>query len=365
MLTYVPMKRTAFLILSLLLAAALSVTLGILRPAGVFRDIVPHFGGAATLVPLPIAGPEDIAADSAADLAFISVDDRRTGRATPGSTRGGILLYRQLSDTPFLRDVTPSGMDDFHPHGISLWRSADNRILLFVISHRQRDTSHAVERFEWRNDSLVHLESIVDAQRMTSPNDIAAVGERSFYVTNDHYYPLPGPARTLEDYLQRAISYVNYFDGRTFRTVAEGIAYANGVNLSPDGNTVYVAATTGRKLLSYARDRTDGSLQLLSETPLETGVDNIEVDARGDLWIGCHPQLLRFVAHGRDSAEKSPSQILRLRPLAGGGFETNEVFLNDGRQYSDSTVAVPFRGLLLTGSVFEPALLVLQPTIRD
>lgn len=359
------MKRTAILLLSLLLAAALYVTFGILRPAGVFRDIVPHFEGTATRIPLPIAGPEDIAADTAAGLAFISVDDRRAGLSAPGTTRGGILLYRLPADTPVLRDITPPGMDDFHPHGISLWRSPDERLLLFAVSHRQRDRSHAVERFEWRNDSLVHLESIVDAQRMTSPNDIAAVGARSFYVTNDHYYPLPGPARTLEDYLQRAISFVNYYDGSSFRTVAEGIAYANGVNLSPDGNTVYVAATTGRNLLSYARNRSDGSLQLLSETSLETGVDNIEVDAAGDLWIGCHPQLLRFVAHSKDSAEKSPSQILRLRPLAGGGFETNEVFLNDGRQYSGSTVALPFRGLLLAGSVFEPALLVLQPAMRN
>jgi arylesterase/paraoxonase len=359
------MQRILFVATALLIVIALGVTLGILRPAGVFRDIAPHFDGSATRVPLPIPGPEDIAVDTLGKLAFVSVDDRRAGLSAPGSTRGGILVFDPLSDSPSLRDVTPPGLADFHPHGISLWRSPEGRLLLFAVSHRQRDSSHAVERFEWRHDSLLHLESIVDAEHMTSPNDVAAVGERSFYVTNDHYYPLPGPARTLEDYLQRAISYVNYYDGQAFRTVAEGIAYANGVNLSPDGRTVYVAATTGRKLLSYARNPADGSLQLNRETSLETGVDNIDVDARGNLWIGCHPQLLRFVAHAKDSAEKSPSQILRLRPLAGGGFQATEVFLNDGRQYSGSTVAVPLGGLLLAGSVFEPALLVLQPAMRE
>jgi arylesterase/paraoxonase len=359
------MKRILIVATALLIVIALGVTIGILRPAGVFRDIVPHFDGSATRIPLPISGPEDIVVDTLGKLAFVSVDDRRAGLAAPGSTRGGILVFDPLSKTPSLRDVTPPSLGDFHPHGISLWRSPDGRLLLFAVSHRQRDGSQAVERFEWRHDSLLHLESIVDPARMTSPNDVAAVGERSFYVTNDHYYPLPGPARTLEDYLQRAISYVNYYDGEKFRTVAEGIAYANGINLSPDGRTVYVAATTGRKLLSYARNPADGSLQLNRETSLETGVDNIDVDARGDLWIGCHPQLLRFVAHAKDSAEKSPSQILRLRPVAGGGFETTEVFLNDGRQYSGSTVAVPLGGLLLAGSVFEPALLLLQPAMRD
>jgi arylesterase/paraoxonase len=359
------MPRTLSIAITLLATLALGVTLGILRPAGVFRDITPHFEGAAAHIPLPIPGPEDIAVDSASGWAFVSVDDRRAALAAPGTTRGAILAFQPLADTPTLRDVTPPALADFHPHGISLWRSPDGRLLLFAVSHRQTDGSHAVERFQWRNDSLVHLESIVDPGRMTSPNDVAAVGERSFYVTNDHYHPLPGPARTLEDYLQRAISYVNFYNGTRFRTVAEGIAYANGVNLSPDGGTLYVAATTGRKVITYARDRKTGSLAWTDETDLATGVDNIEVDSRGDLWIGCHPQLLRFVAHAKDPAEKSPSQILRLSPLPQGGFQTTEVFLNDGLDYSGSTVAVPFRGLLLTGSVFEPSLLVLKPAMHN
>lgn len=355
------MSRFLTVTFVLLIACSLVLTVGILIPAGMFCQITPHFQGTPTRLPLSVPGPEDIAADTLLEIAFISVDDRRAAILSRGATRDAILLYQPAADTVGLRDITPPSLSDFHSHGLSLWRSPEGRLLLFAVSHRQQDGSHAVERFEWRKDSLVHLESIVDPPRMKSPNDVAAVGERSFYVTNDHYYPLPGLARTLEDYLQCAISYVNYFDGKAVRTVAEGLAYANGVNLSPDGSTVSVAATTGRKLLTYARNLSDGSLQLRGEQSLETGVDNIDVDVRGDLWIGCHLQRLPFVAHAKDSLQKSLSQILHLRPNPQGGYATREVLLNDGREYSGSTVAVPFRDRWLVGSVYEPCLLVCKP----
>lgn len=97
-----------------------------------------------------------------------------------------------------------------------------------------------------------------------------------------------------------------------------------------------------------------------SETDLATGVDNIEVDAAGDLWIGCHPQLLKFVAHAADPAKRSPSQVLRLRPKATGGYDVTELYLNDGQSYSGSTVAVPVGRRMFVGSVFEPGILVCQ-----
>ena len=189
---------------------------------------------------------------------------------------------------------------------------------------------------------------------MTAPNDVVAVGEREFYVTNDHYYARPGAGRLLEEYLQRAISYVNYFDGSKFRTVAEGIAYANGINVSPDGKKVHVAATTGRKVYTYDRG-SDGSLTLTAEQDLETGVDNIDITANGDLWIGCHPQLLKYSAHALDHSNRSPSQVIRMRPDG----TSEEIFLSDGVDYSGSTVGAVWGKMILVGSVFEPSLLIL------
>lgn len=334
------------------------VVIGILRPAGMFKKIRPSFEGTITTLTLDIAGPEDITLDQQSGLAFISVDDRRMNRQNPGSIEGAILVMN-LSDTvPKIKNITPVDFKDFHPHGISLWKEPNGRTFLFVVNHRKNFSEHAIERFEWKNDSLIYLESILDTNLMTSPNDVTAVGERAFYVTNDHGYSEPGPGRTLEDYLQRAISYVNYYNGTAFIKVATGIAYANGINQSADHSKIFVASTTGRKVLIYKRDIATGSLSLQQHVAVETGVDNIELDDQGALWIGCHPQLLKFVAHAADPAKFSPSQVIKLTLNETGNYDVEEVFLNDGTAYSGSSVAAIYNNTLLIGSVFEKSMLV-------
>jgi len=76
------------------------------------------------------------------------------------------------------------------------------------------------------------------------------------------------------------------------RKVAEAPSYANGINISPDRQTVYVAATVGKKIYVYDRDRNAGDLTLRRTIDTGTGVDNIEIDQNGNLGIGCHPKLL-------------------------------------------------------------------------
>lgn len=336
----------------------LYVVFGILVPAGMFKTITPHFTGNIQKLEIPIAGPEDITIDTQHGLAFISVDDRRVNIKNPATLDGAILLMNLSDSIPVLKNITPPGFQDFHPHGISLWTEPDGRQFLFVVNHRQKSWEQVIERFAWRNDSLIHLESILDANLMTSPNDVTAVGERSFYVTNDHAYSKSGINRTLEDYLQRAISYVNYYDGESFKKVATGIAYANGINRSADLHQLYVAACTGRKVLIYDRNATNGELTLEQEIDVNTGVDNIELDESGALWIGSHPQLLKFVAHAADPAKFSPSQVIKLSKDKDGEYQLDEIFLNDGASYSGSTVAAVYKDKILIGSVFEKSLLV-------
>lgn len=340
------------IIISLLLVILLLTgwkVIGVLISAGSFKTIEPHFQGKLERIDVPVAGPEDIEVDDSTGLVFISACDRRT------SARGAILVWNPDDSLQVFRDVTPANLTDFRPHGISLHRSASGALLLFVINHRHQQHGDVVERLQWKDGSFRHLETIADAQLMTAPNDLVAVGERAFYITNDHYYPTPGLSRTLEEYLQREISFVNYYDGQAFRTVADGFAYANGIGISPDQKVIYVASCTGGKVSAFDR-ATDGSLSLRWEHPVKTGVDNIDVDAAGDLWIGCHPQLLKFAAHSRDSSAKSPSQVIRLIP--GDQPAVEEVLLTDGRLYSGSSVAVRRKNQLLVGSVFEPTLLV-------
>ena len=53
-----------------------------------------------------------------------------------------------------------------------------------------------------------------------------------------------------------------------------------------------------RKFLVKVFSRsTDGSLEFIEDIPCGTGVDNIEFDEEGNLWIGSHPSLLTFSAY--------------------------------------------------------------------
>lgn len=348
------MKRHWLIPTGVVIAILFFGVIGILIPAGMFKNIVPHYSGSITEVDLPLAGPEDFTLDRDAGLAFISADDRRSNLR--GNPVPGAILLIDLNQPGAIRNITPP-LPDFHPHGISLWRAASGDLFLFAVNHQKQYSHHTVEKFVWRNDSLIHLESFLDPDLMTSPNDVVAVGERSFYVTNDHGYGEKGLARTLEEYLQRSISYVNYFDGQAFRKVASGIAYANGINVSNDQQKIYVAATTGRNVLIYQR-LTTGDLVLEKDIPTQTGVDNIEVDEHGVLWIGCHPQLLKFAAHAADSTKISPSQVIKINNGADDSYQVTEVFLNDGSGYSGSSVAVPYQNRLMIGSVFEKSILI-------
>jgi arylesterase/paraoxonase len=179
------------------------------------------------------------------------------------------------------------------------------------------------------------------------------VGQGKFYATVDHGNP-SGIGRMLEDYARLPLAKVLYFDGQQARQVAGDIRYANGVNVSADGETVYVAGTTDRAVHVFGRDLATGDLWPKGRLDTGTGVDNIDIDDVGALWIGAHPKLLTFVGHSKDAAKKSPSQVLRIDP---GSGEVYEVLLDDGGQLSGSSVAVRYGNRMLVGPVFDEGIL--------
>jgi arylesterase / paraoxonase len=352
------LKRILLILLIIgLLAGGFIVKL--LYDAGYFKTIQPHFAGTYEKLATQ-AGAEDLSIDYQTGMAFISTDDRRFNSKNPQKrVKGKIYALDLKSEKPSPVDLTADFQADFHPHGIDLYRQGD-KLWVFVINHRQEknEKKSYVEIFEYINQSLIHLESISDESLMYSPNDLVAVGERQFYVTNDHYYRSGDWRISVENYLRLPYSFVNFYDGKTFQKAARGISYANGINISKDGKWLYVAATTGKKIIIYRRDIQTGQLTESQEIDLNTGVDNIEIDEADNLWIGCHPKMLAFVAHAGDAKKYSPSQIYKIEKK-GDTFQTpQEIFLNDGKAYSGLSVAGFYQKRLLIGSVFEPGILL-------
>ncbi|QSQ25984.1 SMP-30/gluconolactonase/LRE family protein [Pyxidicoccus parkwayensis] len=324
-----------------------------LADAGQFKSLSPHFAGRCTPVS-GMPGAEDITFHPTLGYAYISSDDRRATMAGH-PVQGGIFRYDPASSAPPVL-LTGAFSQPFHPHGIGLFVAPDGTQTLYVVNHAAPGDNR-IERFEVGADGmLVHRKTVKDPA-LVSPNDVVPVDAERFYVTNDHHYP-PGVMQVVEDYLQLAIGNVLYFDGKGFREVVNGTAYANGINHSADGRTVYLAQVLEKSLTVYTRDVDSGALTQRLKLPLGTGPDNIEVDARGDLWIGCHPKLLDFVAHAKDlsGATRAPAQVLRVK-ASGDKLEAEEVFLDDGRQISAVATAAVSGKWMLLGPVFDKDML--------
>ncbi|MCA9690615.1 MAG: SMP-30/gluconolactonase/LRE family protein [Nannocystaceae bacterium] len=321
--------------------------------AGEFKTIAPHFEGSCAQVP-GVVGGEDIALLPGGDSALIAADDRRANARGP-ELRGGIYIYSPGDPETPPRLVSPEDAPtSLHPHGLDL-HHGDGRTTVFVVNHRYPYLSgHAIEVYAWTGAALEHQRSVEDPL-LRSPNDVVAVDHARFYATNDHGSS-DAFGQKLEDYGRLARAGVVYYDGERFTEVASELRYANGLALSPDGGTLYVAATTDRVLHSFTRDPATGALSDHREQFVGTGIDNLDVEPDGTVWTAGHPKLLSFVRYAADPDKIAPSEVLRLTP-GDYGLSVTQVLLDSGRQLSGSSSAVRSGDHLLVGTVHDPHIL--------
>ncbi len=348
------MKRGLLITLLILILLSVGWVVELLWSAGQFKKIDSHFIGECNPV-AGLIGPEDITIHPKTGIAYISACDRRAvSSGKPG--KGGIFAYDLNTAEPKLINLTPDADPDFQPHGISLYSEEGGRAVLFSVNHQ--GGKHKIEIYDLKNGQLYHTKTLSDPT-LVSPNDLVAVGPDKFYVTNDHRYA-SGIKRTMEEYLKLRLSNVLFYTGSKFIEAASGIGYANGINLSTDGRILYLCAVTERSLYVYDRNTTTNKISYREKIKLNTGVDNIEIDNAGSLWIGAHPKLLSFVKHSKDHTQISPSQILHLVPRSDGGYEITEMYLNTGEEISGSSVCAVGNNRMLIGSVFDPKFLDCQ-----
>jgi arylesterase/paraoxonase len=317
--------------------------------AGEFKSLEPHFGGSCKAIGGPV-GTEDITIHPATGIAYISSEDRRaTIAGTP--TQGGIWSYDLNVADARPVNLTTDLKFPFHPHGIGLLPIGDGGELM-VVNHRRGGIEGAfedtIEVFAIEGAALKHIRTI-RSDLLLSANDVVPVGGGRFYASIDHGNP-SGILRTIEDYARLPLAHVVYYDTVRFRKFADGIRYANGINLSREGSTLYVAGSTDRVIHVFTRTDINGFLIANGQIETGTGVDNIEFDSDGTLWVGAHPKMLTFVGHSKDADKLSPSQVLNIDPVTGN---VEEIFLSDGSDISGSSVAAKYNQRLLIGAVFD------------
>jgi arylesterase/paraoxonase len=296
-------------------------------------------------------GAEDVEIDEDLGLAFISADDRRaTARGAP--VQGGIYALR-LDGTDRVSRVSPDNFGAFHPHGISLFTGPQGQKRLFVVNHASGD-EESVEIFDvGTGGALIHIES-VGFDAMTSPNDVAAVGPRAFYVTNDRGAK-SGVLSTLEAYLALPLSSLAFYDGQTGSIAKSGLVYANGVASSADGSKVYVAELLTRRIAIFDRDAKTGALARSGAINVPTAPDNIDIAPDGALFVAGHSRIFDFLKHVEDETAIAPSHAVRIDPETGG---VDTVFVDLNGVINASSVAAASADALIIGGVFDGHVMV-------
>ncbi|MCB2113759.1 MAG: SMP-30/gluconolactonase/LRE family protein [Parvularculaceae bacterium] len=332
------------------LGVIVRIAWGVIPASGVFADLEPKLIDECRRVEI-FPGVEDVTIDPDLNVAFISADDRRATNA--GHPVPGGIYALKLDGSDGVSKVSPGMLEDFHPHGLSLWSNKEGQKRLFVVNH-SIENGHRVEIFDVGfRGMLIHVDS-VSFPEMTSPNDVLGVGPRSFYVTNDRAFD-GGVLGAAEAYLTLPLSGLAYFDGSKGSVAAKGLSYANGVNISADGKTVYASAFLGRNIVVYDRDPETGALTERDSISVDTGPDNIEVAADGALWVAGHPKVFDFLKHVEDPAAVSPSQVIRIDPKT---KHAENVLVDLNGAINASSVAAVTTDQLIVGAVFDAHVMV-------
>ncbi len=347
LMTAVCMNRARALriVTLLILAPVLALSLKILWDSGEFRTLNPVFPECRQVK--GVASSEDITIDVESRIAFISSTDRRSRE--PGNIYSFDLNQPAAVPQPLLSQLP----FPFRPQGLSLIRETGGAVFLFVVNHRESEST--IERFRWEGAELIHERTYRDPM-IHAPNDVAALSRRQFYVSVEGRSQ-SSSGRLLESWAQLARGYVAFFDGQRFRVAASGFSFSNGVQLSSDHSRLFVAATAGRTITVFRRAENQ-RLSLEQVLDMGTAVDNLEVDTAGGVWIAAHPKPLRFLWYMGQAGRRSPSEVFRIQIFEQTLYQKIPILVDpEGKLLSASSVAAFNGGRLLIGSVADPQFL--------
>ena len=180
-------------------------------------------------------------------------------------------------------------------------------------------------------------------------NDIAVAPDGGAYATTFGAYDGKSPPGELVGEV------LHLAPGSTeWRVVADGLNYANGVGVSPDGKTLYVSQTVSGSMLKFAI-KPDGSLSHRSNFALLDilvprrssspwlGPDSLKVDGRGDVYVA------QFFG-GRILKLAPDGTLLHVFEIAAGDGTTNLAF-DEGEKHLYVTVVADAKDPSALGSV--------------
>ncbi|OAV88588.1 hypothetical protein PTTG_01509 [Puccinia triticina 1-1 BBBD Race 1] len=296
------------------------------------------------------------------------------------------LEYRRLELTNLPELLLQDGI---HVHGLDLFVHPEEPIepaetesestpprkaTIYLINHRSPyddDTRAAgtadsvIEVFETTigSDKATHQRT-VKHNLVVTPNNLVALNENSFYVTNDHRRKKHW-TRDLElFFLDSALDSIVHcsFNEESVQCISAlhgHHQFPNGIAKGP-GNTIYMANSLNAHL-RLLEIQPDNTLILKDEFKVPRVIDNLYVTSTGAVFIASIPSMPKFQAvlgelHKDTHSLVSPSEVWKFSNQTGTGswqskrIELEKVFADDGKQVTCTTgVAVWNSKLLMTG----------------
>ncbi|PCI87173.1 MAG: hypothetical protein COB24_07135 [Hyphomicrobiales bacterium] len=337
-------KNIGWLILAVVILISF-FTVRLFIQQGQFQTIKSQSEYACKAIEAPY-GPEDMFADYDNGMLYISASPRHDEK-TRFATDGGIyVLDMNANDdkiTPMMADLN----ERFRPHGISLFTLKDGAKRLFVINHPAKNQS-TVEVFDLVAEQLQHVKTVNGLEG--NYNSIVAIDETRFYATQDGSGQ--GVLSVIKGVFGLEHAEIIYYDGQKLNVVADGFVYANGIELSEDGQQLYVTDMLNRTLEFFDRDVETNALVKTGDLYMDAGVDNIRRNPDGSFLIGGHPKMFSTLFYQLGLTDIAPSVVFHaVPPKDDQGGELRVVYLDDGTQFSGASGAVRYGDKMYVASI--------------
>jgi gluconolactonase len=247
----------------------------------------------AILLVLSIASSDERLYEAKPLTAERSFTDEIEGPAVDGN---GNIYAVSFARKPTIGRVSPDGKAELFvdmPNGsLANGIRFDRKGRMFVADY----TNHNVLLMDTATRSI---SVFAHNPKMNQPNDLAITKKGDFYASDPNWSAGTGQIWFISR------------DGKTTRVVAPNMGTTNGIDVSPDGRTLYVNESVQRNIWAFRIQR-DGSLtdkRLLIQFP-DFGFDGMRIDVDGNLYA---------TRHGKGVVAKISPQgkVLREIPVLG------------------------------------------------
>ncbi|KAM0344937.1 hypothetical protein ACHAPU_007071 [Fusarium lateritium] len=232
-----------------------------------------------------------------------------------------------------------------------------------LLDQHVHGANSTIEHFTTGADAteLKHVRTFAD-QGISTPNRVAVLDDKTFYITNDH-----GPHKVgWRHELSLLLGYgnVNFCQANEpCKEVASNFKFPNGLARKDD--IIYVPDSMTGTIYIY-RILPNKDLEKIDEIKLGYSVDNASIDENGDIWVAAFPVAADiFKAYEDPYNARNAATVLRVRKVD-GKYVAEKVIEDAYGEILPATTTVVHdakTGRLFFSSVISPHIAVCEPKV--